>query len=125
MTAARPDHPAGLPDRARRPRGLRITVNKLRLVAATAAKYFGVELTDEQARSVILSDETLMEELKGRTSKHGMDTYTRDHLSMALIEVILPGPPTVLDAMIFRPMEHWHWPLNGSSHEYTRAFYRA
>lgn len=118
---------------APRPKGLRITAKKLGAVIATAKKYFGVLLTPEQARHVILHDETLMEELKGPVGRYSntLDTYTRDFLSMALIEVILPGPPAVKDTFLTssfwdeREVKYWHWPLNGSGDKYTDAFYAA
>jgi hypothetical protein len=110
---------------ATKTKGFRCTKARVGSVVATAKKYFGVLLTDDQAKTVIKADETLMQELRSVSEVGSLDTYTRDYLIMALIEVVLPGSPTIQDSMVFRPMKYWHWPCNGSNPEYAAAFYAA
>jgi len=106
-------------------KALRVTQARLDSVINTANRYFGVLLNEDQARQVIAADDTLRDELRGVREAALLDTYTRDYLIMAVIEVVLPGPPAVQDSMIFRPMEYWHWPCNGSDDQYAATFYTA
>jgi hypothetical protein len=50
-----------------------------------------------------------------------LDTLERDYLWMAVIEVIMPDKPTVIDDFIGET-DNWHVPCYGSSPEYTKAF---
>ncbi|MGH7174788.1 MAG: hypothetical protein ACREGR_00315 [Minisyncoccia bacterium] len=105
------------------PKSLTRPLNKKQVVGlkATAAKYFGVLLNDEQAQQVG-RDQDLRPEIGPRGE---FDTYGRDYLIMAIIEVVLPGPPAVQDDLLGGKYEWWHWPCFGSSTKYSKAFYTA
>jgi hypothetical protein len=56
----------------------------------------------------------------------GLDTMGRDYLIGSLVEIVMKDvPPTVTDKMLGGGWKEWHWPCNGSSEEYAKAFYKA
>lgn len=97
----------------------RITPKHVERAKRTAATCFGLDISDEQARRVLEIDPTLLPELNADGS---LDTAPRDYFGMALIELIMPGPPAVQDDLIGEEQDCWHWPCFGSGDEYTRAF---
>lgn len=102
----------------------RATSSRIRRVMQTARHYFGLDIDAECARRVIHWDED--GSFVGELSDDGhLDTAPRDYFSMAMIDAIMPGPPEVQDDFIGFPQERWHWPLNGSSPDYQRAFAKA
>jgi hypothetical protein len=98
------------------------TVAALRGLQKTAWKYYGVRLSDDQARRVA-RDPDLAPELGPRDGY--LDTLGRDYLIMAIIELVMPGPPAVQDATFSREQKYWHWPMNASNPAYAKAFYTA
>ena len=88
---------------------------------ATARRNFRENLTTEQARGIIAWDEdrSFVAELEDSGE---LDTAPLDYFSMALLEQLMPGKPTVQDGLISHPLERWHFPLNGSSEDYREAF---
>ena len=86
---------------------------------ATVAKTFGLVISDAQARQVIGADLGVLDELDD--SGH-LDTLPRSDLASAILTCFLPGAPTVRDTAFRRTLTYWHWPVNGSSPAYRRAF---
>jgi hypothetical protein len=102
----------------------RATNSRIRRVMQTARHYFGLDIGAECARRVIRWDED--GSFVGELSDDGqLDAAPRDYFSMAMIDAIMPGLPEVQDDFIGLPQERWHWPLNGSSPDYRRAFAKA
>lgn len=103
----------------------RITSKRVGLAVLAAKKYFGIVLTETQARDVLRLDDdnTVIPELDA--GGH-LDTAPRDYFAMLLIEYLMPGPPAVRDGMFLGAnQDRWHWPCFGSDQKYTRAFVKA
>jgi hypothetical protein len=102
----------------------RVTHRRIKRVIATARRNFGVDLTPEIARGIIAWDDegSFVAELEDSGE---LDTAPLDYFSMALLEQLMPGKPTVQDGLISAPLERWHFPLNGSSSDYCDAFAKA
>lgn len=105
--------------RKKKPPQPRITAKRIDLAKRAAAEDFHMVLTDALARKVLESDRSLIAELG---DDGALDTAGRDYFGMALLEVIMPGKPTVQDSLISTPLKCWHWPCFGSGDEYTLAF---
>lgn len=102
----------------------RVTKQRIERVIATARRTFRVNLSPEMARKIIVWDDDKMFVAELEDSGH-LDTAPLDYFSMALIDVVMPGKPTVQDGFISQPLTRWHFPLNGSSQDYHRAFWKA
>jgi hypothetical protein len=103
---------------------VRATKRRIELVKITAAKTFGLCLADDHARQIIEwdVDRSFVAEL----DRDGhLDTAPRDYFGMALVELVMPGAPTVQDDLISDRQTRWHTPCNSSSDEYKKAFLRA
>lgn len=102
----------------------RVTQKRISRVVQTARQTFEVEIPDAVARQIIAWDDEQM--FVAELSDDGtLDTASEDYFGMALIAAVMPGKPTVHDELISRPLERWHFPLNGSSDDYCRAFLKA
>ena len=99
----------------------RCTKKRIGRVVATARRNFGLNLPPEMARGVIAWDDEGMFVTELDDSGE-LDTAPLDYFSMAVLDQVMPGKPTVQDGLISRPLERWHFPLNGSSGDYQRAF---
>lgn len=99
-------------------------LKKIAGIRAAAIRYPGIKIDDILASRILdAADETVKDEIE---EDGGLDTATRDYFAMAVIEVILPGSPTVQDSLLGGDRQYrWHWPCNGSSGPYARAFHVA
>jgi hypothetical protein len=98
-----------------------ITTLTLRRAKKAIAKNFGMVLTRDQVYAVLCHDLSVVDELG---PSGDLDTLPREDLAQALLDFLLPGPPTVQDDLSFH-QERWHWPMNASSGKYCRAFTKA
>jgi hypothetical protein len=103
---------------------MRPSKRRIDRVIATARRYFGLELTRTSAIAVIVWD-TEKDFVTELSADGELDTRPLDYFGMALVAQLMPGAPTVQDQLIGRPLERWHFPLNGSSDDYRIAFMRA
>jgi len=83
------------------------------------ATFYGVLLTDEQAKRLIEDYRDIASELW--ECDGGFDDHER--ISAALIQEIMPEdqPPAVADKW---GGTRWHWPEYGSREEYKKEFYK-
>lgn len=102
----------------------RVTPKRVERTIRTARELFGLTLPSAHAHAIIRWDDENMFVRELADDGH-LDTAPRDYFRMAVIEVLLPGPPSVQDHMFLEPQDRWHWPAYGSSPEYSRAFLAA
>lgn len=82
-----------------------------------AKDYYGILLTDQQARELINSSASIRSEL---TTNSLSDTAARTYIADAVIEKVMKGKPSNPD----KYEEGWFWPLYGSTKAYTEEFKR-
>lgn len=102
----------------------RATQKRIERATTTARVNFRLNITTDVARAVVRWDDEqcFAHEL---ADDGQLDTAPRDYFGMALVAALMPGKPTVQDEFISRPLERWHFPLNGSSDDYSAAFWAA
>lgn len=98
----------------------------IRRTITTASKSYDVEIDEAIASQIIQWDEDGDLFVSDLSDRGFLDTAPRDYFGMALIEVLLPGPPSVQDELLFGiNTNQWHWPCFGSSSQYKLAFVHA
>lgn len=97
---------------------------KIQEVLRVAAKYYGVDLSPEQARHLIRSSKPLARELS--LGGGYLDTLGRDCLCDTLVETVFAGheKPQHVDWLLGGEFLGWHWPANGSSDDYKQEFFQ-
>jgi len=102
----------------------RITATRIDRVIKTVKYYFRFNIDTENAIKIIKwdEDESFVKEL---SANGRLDTLAREYFTMAVIDVLMPGPPTIQDSFVRSERDRWHWPCYGSSDDYLKAFTKA
>lgn len=99
----------------------RINKRRISRTIATAKRNFGISISEDQAKRIIRWDDEQMFVVELKDSGI-LDTTPLDYFRMAIVDLVMPGAPTVQDDLIKQNLSRWHFPMNGSSKAYKKAF---
>lgn len=92
--------------------------NDIKQVKDICSDYYGVELTNEQTKSLIEGSSAIRQELMDNAI---YDTVAREKVSDQLVKMLMKDEERPINRDTWGD-KSWHWPFGGSTDEYTEEF---